>query len=386
MKIAELFVTLGIKGSDSAKKSLGGVKSGLEEVKSMSLEAKAGILAVMYGLQQMMEKSGQAGKDLMQFSAATGLSAEALQRWQYAGRQFNVGAEEMTGSIKSVQDAMTNMLLTGQAPAGMDIIAGTVGDFDYSKVRDTFYVMQKLQEFAQKSGASDASKTFLKGFGLSEGTIAAMRRNAFNTQAFAKANIYSGGEAENLRKIEVGWENLGDKIQKAVGHLNAKHGNQLMSDIDHLVTQVLKLTDAFIILSEKLKVFQIIGKAFEGWTMIFKGLNDATDDISKGKGIETLKNNLKDLGGGIAQMYKEANEDQKESMMKDANAHRGKDFVSNSVTPKIKPDHQEKNNNVNINQNLNFQHDGKNHKEVGRSAATGASHAVRSSSAIAGGF
>lgn len=374
MKIAQFFIMLGIKGNDDTKKKLGGVKEGLGDVKSMSLEAKAGILAVVYGLQQLMSKSAQAGSDLAQFSAATGLSAETLQRWQYAGRQFNVGADEITSSVKSVQDAMTNMLLTGQAPEGMDIIAGTLGDFDMSKVRDSFYVMDKLQQYAQKSGADDASKRFLKGFGLSEGTIAAMRKNAFNPEAFAKASIYTDGQAESLRKINVGWANMGDKIEKSLGKLNAKHGGQLLKDMDMILDKVLKLTDAFLKLADSLKVFKLIGMVFEGWGKILDGANNIATDLKKGEyahpggPVAGLLNSFLMGAGDVAKgAYISMTEDQ------------------DQYKPRVPGKSDGKTNNVTIQQNLNFQHDGKNASAVGRSAAKGAAHAVRTSTANSGG-
>jgi hypothetical protein len=277
MNIAELFVNLGIKGSEKTVGALVGVKKGLGEVKSMSLEAKAGILAALYGLEQMMAKSGAAGTNLTNFAALTGLSTKSLQQWQYAARQAGVSSEEFTGSLKAVQNSMTNMLLGKGAPEGMGILSRTVG-FDPKKARDTFYVMQQLQKAAQAL-PKDVGNNVLKSFGLSEGTIAAMRRNAFNPATLAKAPTYSDNEVKSLDKANIAWSNLSNKIEMAIGHLNAKHGLSVVKDISMLADKIFKVVEGFEKIAEKLKLFQVLGKVFEGWGLIFDAIGNGVDSL-----------------------------------------------------------------------------------------------------------
>lgn len=281
MNIAELFVNLGIKGADKTVGALGSVKKGLGEVSTMSLEAKAGILAALYGLEQMAAKSGAAGTGLTNFAALTGLSAKTLQQWQYAARQAGVSGEELTGSLKSVQNSMTNMLLGKGAPEGLGIVSKAVG-FDPKRARDAFYVMEQLQKAAQAL-PKDVGNTVLKSFGLSEGTIAAMRMNKFNPKTLSQAPLYGDKEIESLNKSNVAWANLGNKIEMAFGHFNAKHGQQLVNDISKLVTEVMKFAEALTILSEKLKIFEVIGEVFDGLTKSMRLLNGETvEQIQKG--------------------------------------------------------------------------------------------------------
>ena len=292
MNIAELFVNLGIKGADKTVGALGNVKKGLGEVGSMSLEAKAGILAVMYGMERMMSASGAAGTGLTNFAALTGLSSKTLQQWQYAARQAGVSSEEFTGSLKGVQGVMTNMMLGKGAPEGMGILAKTVG-FDPKKARDTFYVMEQLQK-AAKALPQDVGNNVLKSFGLSEGTIAAMRRNAFNPTTISKAPTYSQSEISSLDKSNVAWSNLSNKIEMAMGHFNAKHGQGLVQDISKVADAVFKVIEAFEKLSEKMKLFAVIGKIFEGWGMIFNGISAGVDKLTGVTGSATdKKGNLK---------------------------------------------------------------------------------------------
>ncbi len=285
MNIAELFVNLGIKGADKTVGALGSVKKGLGEVGSMSIEAKAGILGMMYGLERMMAISGAAGTSLTNFSALTGLSAKGLQQWQYAARQAGVGAEEMTGSIKGVQNSISNMLMGKGAPEGIALVSKAVGGLDPTKYKDTFYMMTKLQEAMQKM-SPEMGNIAGKSFGLSEGVIAAMRRNAFTPDMLKKAPTYSDNEVKSLDKSNVAWSNLNNKIQMAFGHFNAKHGETMVADIGKIVDQVLKLAESFEHLAEKIKLFDIIDEVFKGWGMIFDTIGTSVDKLMEmmGKG------------------------------------------------------------------------------------------------------
>lgn len=302
MNIAELFVNLGIHGAEKTVGALGSVKKGLGDVTSMSLEAKAGILAVMYGLEHMMSQSGKTGTGLTNFAALTGLSAKTLQQWQYAALQAGVSSDELTGSLKGVQTSMTNMLLGKGAPEGLGIVAKAVG-FDPKKARDSFYVMEQLQKAAQKL-PQDVGNSVLKSFGLSEGTIAAMRRNAFTPAMLQKAPVYSDREVNQLDKANVAWANLGHHVEMAFGHFTAKHGVSLVGDITKIADAIFKMINAFEKLAEKLKLFQAIGKIFEGWTSIFNGVNSVLDKVTKDK--NGVGSGLLNQGKGMMQGLGEA--------------------------------------------------------------------------------
>lgn len=343
MNIGELFVNLGIKGTEKTVAALSNVRKGLGDVSSMSIEAKAGILAALYGLERLSAASGAMGTNLTNFTALTGMSAKALQQWQYAARQAGVSGDEMAGSLKSVQNSMTNMLLGKGAPEGLGLLASKVG-FDINRARDSQYVLGQLQKFSQ-SVAPDIGNNVLKSFGLGEGVIAAMRRNAFTPQAFGKAPTYSDREVHSLDRANIAWSNLGNKIEMAVGHFNARHGGQLVKDISMITDKVLKLAESFTVLAEKLKVFQWIGKAFEGWGLIFDKINESISGKSGGTGFADA---LKSIPGALGdkQFWSD---------------------IGKSITPNLPGASPGKAQNNTFNQNFNFQHDGKDHKKTGDS-------------------
>lgn len=353
MNIAELFVNLGFKGADSAGKALKNVKSGLGEVKSMSLEAKAAIIGVVYGLERLMSDSAKQGTALSNFNALTGLSTQRLQEWQYAARQVGVASEELTGSVRGVQQSMTDMLLGKGAPEGLAMVANQVG-FDAEKARDTFYVMQQLQKFAQQV-PPDVGARMIRSFGVSDNVIAAMQKNAFRPEIFSQAPKFSEGQINQLNKVDAAWSNLGQKIKMAFGHFTSSHGMKLVSDLSKITTEVIKMINAFVKLADMLKVFSLIGKAFEGWGMIFSGIGEVVGKIKDFAGSETKS---EDVVQGSKNFYTTAKD-----VIGDMMSHNDMKFKADQKDL-LNRLQQNKNQNVNINNTLNFQHDGKDHKKT----------------------
>lgn len=365
MTAGELFVKLGIKGSEKTIQALTGVTKGMGEISSMSLEAKAAILGVVYTMERLMASSAQTGTNLVNFGQYTGLSIKQLQQWQYAARQAGVSSEELTGSVKTVQNAMTNMLLGKGAPSGMAMVAKTVG-FDVKRARDTFYVLQQLQKFAQRV-SPDVGNAMLNSFGLSEGTIAAMRRNAFRPEIMNRAPTFGDREAGQLDKVNVAMSNLGTQIQMAFGHFTAKHGIQFVNDLTKVTTEVIKLAEAFIKLAETIKLMQWVGKIFEGWAMIFGGITTGVNSIS-GAFSDTKKRDK--LGKGVGGFFQEMPGVFK-AMFEDAGA-----AMKQAIAPSS-PAIAGSSSTSTITQHLHFQHEGKDHQRTGESVKKATQDAYR---------
>lgn len=317
MEIGQLFLNLGIKGADKTVGALTNVKKGLGEVGSMSLEAKAGILGAMYALEQLFASSGRAGTDLTNFNAVTGESVQMLQQYQYAARQVGVSNSDVESSFKTLQSAMAKTAMGQAPPAGLAQVSlalqraglGGINQKDVEKfAKQPELLLQRLQQYAGVERNQALKNEVLKSFGISEGMVAGLNRQAFKPEILKKAPTYSDREVGQLDKANVAWSNLGNKVQMAVGHFNAMHGGQLVNDISKIVDQIIKLANAFVKLSEKLKLFEGIGKIFEGWTKIFGVINGEVDTISKGKGGigKTALNEGKHFVSGLGDAIKGA--------------------------------------------------------------------------------
>lgn len=262
VSIADFFVSLGVKGADKTKREVKDVKGSIEGVKDMSLQAKAAIVGMVFGLQQMVGSAARMGTELGKFSDYTGLSAQALQKYQYAAKLVGVANEEVEGSLKAIQDRMTQTRLFGEAPKGLGLLADAV-DIDFDRIDDTFYMFNKIQEFLRKAPIA-AGNQVAQSFGLTEGVIAAMRKGAFNPAAMAKADLYSQKEIQNLRAMDVELGLIGEKISKAYGHFFAQAGGtELIKGISGMVDGVTKFSEALIKLDQASGVLQGISAIFK---------------------------------------------------------------------------------------------------------------------------
>lgn len=384
LSVGELFVNLGIKGSEKTIGAIGSAQSGMKGLGSASLETKAAIVGAFYALEQLIATSVRFGSSMVNFEAFTGNSAQALQRWQYAARQVGVAGDEITGSLKGVQAAMARMLLGEGAPKGLGLIAAATKEFDVNRVRDTFYVMDQLQKAAQKL-PKDLGNEALKSFGLSEATIAAMRRNAFNPKALSQAPVLSDKELGSLDKMNAQWANLGQRIELAFSRFNVKHGGELIRDISAITTSVINLANALTTLSEKIGVFKIIGQAAEG---IANSIRLVVELLDKFNGKESKKGDLlySEPGKGAIPGFAESPLGKFLEGISSFGDHliNGNPKTPNPITlpmPAYPNQPSGKTQEININQSLHFNNDGSDHKKVGSEVKKSVQDAFRQLSA-----
>lgn len=280
MKIAELFVKIGIRGAAKTQEGLKEVKGTLGEVSSNALLAKAGVLSLVYGLERLMTNSAQTGANLLSFNAATGMSIDYLQRMEYAGQKANLSVGEMESSITGLQQTMLKMSQGQGVPAGFAIIANAV-KIDPNRIRDTAYMIDKLNEYAKTEKNIDFANDKLMSMGYSLKTIAAARRDAFSAKNMGEAPTYSMAQAENLNKVHAGFFQLYNKFEYAMGRETAKFGPSMIKDLNSVSTSLVKVIDAFGKLGTKIELLKAVGKVFEGWGLIFDGIGSAVDKVNE---------------------------------------------------------------------------------------------------------
>jgi len=287
VKAGELFIAIGLKGQEKTQKALTDTNISLKEISTSALAAKAGILAALYGLEQMASKSGQTGLNFMRFAENTGLSTKMLQQWVYAGRQAGATMEEVQSSVTGVQTAFTNMVKLGKGqPEGLGFFMKALKDQDESfdmknamdKTTGAFYILERIQKALPKL-PPDLSKQLIQSFGVNEGMLSALHQNVFTPNILNRAPVLSDRQLENMRKVHVGFSNVFAQAQTGMDKLVAKHGPQIVADLQKITPQVLALVESLLKLSESLKVFDAIKLAFEGWTEILSYLKEISDSI-----------------------------------------------------------------------------------------------------------
>lgn len=302
MIVGELFVQLGITGADKNKKALQDTKTGLVDVQSSGLAAKAAIVSVVYAIEKLTSQAAQFGLGVRQFENLTGLSSDGLQRWQYLLRQSGVGAEEATSSLKSLQNVMTDMALGKGIPEGFNLLAGKVG-FDPTRIRDTFYVMDKLKQFAQATkDTPDVANHVLRSFGISDATIQALRTTKVEIDKIRPSQIYSQKEIDALARIEIAWMNFWNSIKMLGGHVTSQYGMGFLSVLQYDLKWVVDLSNSFQKLIKQFPELQAvavaaglaIGYAFAPLTATVASLMYIVAEMEKYKGG---KGSIFDKGG-----------------------------------------------------------------------------------------
>ncbi len=281
--IAELFVSIGITGSEKTIGAVTGLKKNLGEAKDTAFETKAALVGVMYALERLFAASGKAGTDLTNFNATVGVSTKILQQYQWAGKQVGLSFEETAGSFRSLQGLMAKANMGLGAPAGMARVAMLTGGISPQAMKNFAdqpqLLINKLQEYSAKETNKALRNETLKTFGLSSGFLDALNRQAFKPEILQRAPTYSDKEVGALDRANIGWSNLGNTIEMAIGHFNAAHGGSIVKDITALVGPTIKLAEAFEKLSTSAHVFEIIGTSIKGWVEIIQGLTSAIQYI-----------------------------------------------------------------------------------------------------------
>lgn len=273
--VGDLYVNLGVKGSEKTVGALTDVKKGFGEITSMSIEAKAAILAAVYGFEQLMSASGHMGTALLNSSTLLGMSTQTLQQYQYAARQAGASNEEMTSTFKTLSGAMASIKVGQGLPEGLKFISNAIGGIDIERAkRDIPYFFQKLQQFATSNVPADLKRKMLSGL-VSDNVMAGMERNMFRDDVFAKAPTYSDGQVKGNDRSRAAWSNLATQVEMAFGKFNAKHGAEFANDLSKIVTQIEHLANALVELGESVHFFETFTNLMEKLSSFLSAVPDA---------------------------------------------------------------------------------------------------------------
>ena len=301
-KVGELFVELGIKGADKTIGSVRAVGDGVKNLGSMSLQAKAAIVGMMYALEKVFESAGQTGLSLKNANSELGMSMDMLQRYQYVAKMAGSSNEAMTGSFLHMQQAMTKLMTEGAHGKWMQLFMQGTG----TKVEELPMLQQhpeellkRLQKLAQDKSINQGvmNEILTEFLGNDPSLRRAVRDNRFTPQALAAAPVHSDSQVNAMDKTREGLTRLQNKFQMASENFAAKFGPELIGDIEPLINKLFKLASAFEMIAKKAEVFKAIGLVFEGWTNIFQGLATLIETISNVDLRDVLPESVADFLG-----------------------------------------------------------------------------------------
>lgn len=279
MTIGELYIKLGIEGDDKARKALENTKVGVADLSTSALEAKAAILGMIYGLERMTQNANALGTSLVNFKNSTGLDTTKLQQWQYATKQAGGSADELTTTVTNLQQKIADLRMKGTPVEGLQFLGEIIAK-NKTKLDDTFGLMQDINELTQKfKNRPDLIKGTLSSLGWTQGVQNAAFGGWFNQKTFSQAPIVSDKAAKSLDNMNRQWRNMGDRFQREILKLDLKFGPDLIKDLEKITPQILRMVDAFGELVKKSDAIKWLGKAFEGWGMIFGLISDTLEQI-----------------------------------------------------------------------------------------------------------
>lgn len=294
--IAELFVNLGIKGSEKTVGALTQVKSGLGEVKTMSLEAKAAILGAAYALESMFARAGQRGLSLTNFAATMGQGmAQTLQQYQYIGRQFGVTNEEMASSFQNIQTMMSNIMIKGQVPEWFNRVAQVAGIHREDLPRMAEHpeeFIQAMQRYAALETDPMLRNQAMKSLGMSTNMNASLVQQRFTPQALNSAEIENDKTLQANTRSQAALDRLKSHVGVSIDKFFGAHGEDIVDKITPLVAKIGEIAEAFDRVAIHFDIFQKIGVIFDGWKIALNGLVTLIDAFIDPKKMLELEKNL----------------------------------------------------------------------------------------------
>jgi hypothetical protein len=145
MKAGELFVEIGLTGTDKVNNAIKDLDKGLKEIVDSGLAAKVAIAGVVFGIERIINFAATRGMDLKSFNILSGFSTQTVQQLALAGREIGVSAESVQGGILSLKSALSGILV-GQIPAGLQYALKGVAFDSYTLATNTEYALRKLFE------------------------------------------------------------------------------------------------------------------------------------------------------------------------------------------------------------------------------------------------
>lgn len=211
--VDQLAGKLGVKLPAGAKKSLdalGGIDPKLVAVAGGAAAAAAAIVKAERALIDMTKEAAAAADDLATLSTVTGVSTDALQKWQYAANLIDVDVSTITGSLTK---------LTNNMQAARDGSDAMQGAFTRLGVTVT----------NADGSLRDAQTVFLE-------TVDALGRVYNATERDALAMDIFGKSAQDLNPLisqgSAALQDLGEEAEKAGYVLSGKQVNALLAVSD----------------------------------------------------------------------------------------------------------------------------------------------------------
>jgi len=160
VKVAEIFAALGFEVNETGAKEF---EKKLDDVAKSAFKMSLAVAGAIFSIDRFSETATRASVAIGNFALQTGLSAEKLQKWQYAANMSNMAmdADNVTGSIKGLQQALLEVRMGGGNPEAFRWLRVD------PRAKDAYTVLEQLRKSVKTLDPAFASM-YLKQIGLNE--------------------------------------------------------------------------------------------------------------------------------------------------------------------------------------------------------------------------
>jgi len=216
MNVGELWIQLGFDVDDGKLKSFNdGIKSSMTDLLKLT-----GIAAgAVYSVNRFIESSLHNSTALRQFTAETGESTEALQKWQVAAQLANteMSVDDVTAAFKRMSSAMSEARYDGSkggvfAQLGIENVQQKTSAELLNELRQNFqnnigrWGLPKTLDFMEQLGVP---KSMARTFGMSDEDIDRMTRGLTITD---EQNKKITDLADTIRRATIQFQHWRDVI------------------------------------------------------------------------------------------------------------------------------------------------------------------------------
>jgi hypothetical protein len=205
MKIGDLFIALGFKvtGREQFQDAEKGMHSATLKASALALAVNA----INYAFLRMMDAARASAVEMKNFSAATGLSADELKKWQAAGVVNDVQAKEMTTFVEGLQQRVSEIQLG----------RGNIAPFQMLGVlpsRDTFGMLKQIST-ALRQLPPDIARVAAADLGANEAMVGFLRQQNLQLDSLERHFRMREKDTAALIGFNRAWQDFKFKLSAA---------------------------------------------------------------------------------------------------------------------------------------------------------------------------
>ena len=200
MKIGELFVALGfqIKGQAEFDEVENSMKKATMSAGKFALAVDIANLALF----ALLESATKMAVGFKNFALQTALSTEELQRWQHIAAVNNVAAEELTSTVKGLQDTRAAFALGEPQAVGAWSLLGI------DPTQDPFQILTQLRTRLREFADVGIARNLAQKVGISDNVFQMLVASNAEFEKWNRQFELTRSQTDTLRRLDNAWRDL----------------------------------------------------------------------------------------------------------------------------------------------------------------------------------